>query len=306
MPGPTCVIYNPAAGRGRAKRLIEAAVARLAPDVELRPTKAPGHAVELAEEAAGGFARVVAAGGDGTVHEVANGLLRSGRLETVLSVLPVGSSNDYASALGLTRWSAGRPPGPPLETARVDVGVVRGGGRERFFVNCLGVGFNGMVAVESRRICRLRGAALYTTAFVRAGLRHFRQPPLTVRFDDAETAGPTLAVSVNLGQREGGFPIAPAAELDDGLFDTFHVTGVRRWHLARYLPALLAGTLPADHPNLRVGRCRCAAVRGGEPLCVHADGELFAVPADGVAAIEVELLPKRLAVEACPAYRPAK
>ena len=310
MPEPTCVIYNPAAGRGRARARIAAALPRLGPDVTLRATAGPGHAAELAEAAAReGFARVVAAGGDGTVHEVANGLLRAARPGVVLSTLPLGSMNDYAHALGLGRWWAGPPPGPPLAVARVDVGVLRAGGRERFFVNGVGVGFNGMVTLESRAIRRLRGPALYTLAFLRAGVRHFRQPEVTITFagGPAEIVRrPTLALTVNIGQREGGFPVTPAARLDDGLFDTFHVTGLRRWHLLRYLPALLAGTLPDDHPLMRRRRTAGVAVQAAEGLAVHADGELVCVPGDGVGEVDIAVRPGGLTVEVCPALRPGE
>ncbi len=104
----TCVIYNPAAGRGRAEKLLGELRATLGDEIELRPSRKPWHAVELARQAAEeGFAKVVAAGGDGTVHEVANGVLQSGRRDVVFSVWPIGSANDYAYSLGY-RSSGGR------------------------------------------------------------------------------------------------------------------------------------------------------------------------------------------------------
>ncbi|MGL6096299.1 MAG: diacylglycerol/lipid kinase family protein [Fimbriiglobus sp.] len=301
----TVVIFNPAAGRGRAKSLIDMAVQRLSGEVELRPTNGPGHAIELAESATNeGVGRVIAAGGDGTVHEVANGLLRTNRTNMVLSTLPLGSMNDYAHSLGLKTWWREPPPGSQLTVATVDIGIVRGGGRERFFVNGLGVGFGGMVTIESRSIRRLRGQALYTLAFLKAGWRHFRQPEMAVEFDGKTLFAPTLALSVNLAQREGGFPVTPDARLDDGWFDTFHAAGLKRWQLLRYLPALLAGSLPDDHPNLRRNRCRVVRLRSAVPLCVHTDGELFCVPSDEVRTLEIEIMPGRLLVETCPTHRP--
>src|SRR5262245_64885112 len=105
MPDPAkvCVIFNPASGRGRAIRGIERyrQVANI--DHVLRPTNAPGHAEEIAEQAVcEGFAKIVAAGGDGTVHEVANGVLKAGNLDVVFAVWPFGSANDYAYALGVS------------------------------------------------------------------------------------------------------------------------------------------------------------------------------------------------------------
>ncbi|MDB5310359.1 MAG: hypothetical protein JWO38_4561 [Gemmataceae bacterium] len=301
MPPATCVIYNPTAGRGKAEKLLKEIRETHPVGLEIRPTTRPGHAVELARAAAEqGFAKVVAAGGDGTVHEVANGILQSGNRETVLSVWPVGSANDYAFSLGMQAWWARRPEILPTETLDVDVGRVASGTRERFYVNSLGIGFNGMVTVEARKIRWLRGMPLYALAFLKAMVKHFVTPRVVVRFDDVETAGPTLALTINLAQREGGFPITPRASLTDGLADYMHATDLRRWHLIRYLPAMVRGTLPENHPRMRFGRARRIEVRAGSPLCVHTDGEFFCVPKDEVAEVVVEVIPARLRVEVYP------
>ena len=298
MTGRTCVIYNPAAGRGRAKAKIDATRRWAGPDAELLPTEGPGHAIELARAAAlAGCDKVIAAGGDGTVHEVANGLLRATRTDVILGVWPLGSSNDYAFALGLLPWFAQRGEGFTLGASAVDVGVVRIPRHERFFVNCAGFGFNGMVALEARGIRRLKGMPLYSLAFVRAMLWHYRTPVRTAKFDGVAVEGPTLSVSVNLGLREGGFPITPAAKLDDGLFDTLHVSAMKRRQMARYLPGFMRGRVPTHLPHLTPRLCRSVSSIGPEAICLHADGEMVCVPADGVREVEIELLPKRLSIE---------
>ncbi len=301
MTGDTCVIYNPFAGRGHGRKVIAATRAWAGPDADFRETREPGHGIALAEAAAReGFARVIAAGGDGTVHEVANGLLRADVPGIRFGVWPIGSSNDYASALNIGTWWERRGRGVTLTPKALDVGRVFSGTRSLFFVNCLGIGFNGMVALESRKIRSLRGLPLYASAFVRAMLWHYQAPPLTIRYDDMELALPTLAATVNVGIREGGFPVTSRAELDDGLFDYLHVSDAKRWQLARYLPALIAGTLPTDHPKIRTGRCSRVSVRGDTPLCVHADGEFFSRPEAGVTGLDIELLPRKLLVEMGP------
>lgn len=297
MPG-TCIIYNPAAGRGRAERWLKQARVSLG-DIELMPTARAGHAVELARAAAErGFGRIVAAGGDGTVHEVANGLLQSGNREAVFSTWPVGSANDYAYTLGMQTWWKTRTE--PTAIMEVDVGRVTAPGRERFYVNALGVGFNGMVTLESRSIRWLTGMPLYTWAFLKTMVKHFRTPPLRVRFDDQNVDGPTLALTINLAQREGGFPITPDADLADGLFDYLHATKLRRWHLLRYLPAMIRGKLPKNHPLLRTGRAARIQIESDDPLCIHADGEFFCIPSDGVREVSIEVLPRRMKVEVYP------
>src|SRR5436305_38117 len=96
------VIYNPSAGRGRAKSRLEGLMSRLAGRVVLASTDGPGHAETLAYQAAlNGCAVVGAAGGDGTFHEVANGILRAANPACALACLPIGSANDYAFAVGL-------------------------------------------------------------------------------------------------------------------------------------------------------------------------------------------------------------
>lgn len=292
-----CVIYNPASGRGRSARRQEELRRAWADRAVFWPTAAPGQAEELALQAArSGFATVAAAGGDGTVHEVGNGLLRAERSDVVLAVIPTGSANDYAASLGLEdRWWQ-REDSAVLPHA-VDVGVIRAPGRSRYFINCLGLGFVGRVAQESRRIRWLKGVPLYGLAALRCIYFHYHLTPMTVRSDEAERTTPTLAFSLELGRREGNFVLAPEAKLDDGLFDSIHAGPLRRRELLRLLPQLLLGRgLPPDYPNLWLGRCRRARIQAETPLVVHADGELFCVQADGVRELEIDLLPKALRV----------
>jgi diacylglycerol kinase family enzyme len=290
-----CVICNPASGRRRAAYRLDRLRRAWQDRAAFWPTRGPGQAEELAWQAArAGFATVAAAGGDGTVHEVANGLLRAGRPDVILAVLPVGSANDYAYSLGLDAdwW---RRQDPAVVPHPVDVGVVRSPTRTRYFVNGLGVGFNGQVTLQARRSQRLQGPALYGLAVLRTVCFHYALPPLSLRMDgDEERTVPTLALSLALGKREGNFVVAPQAVLDDGLFDYVHAGPLSRWDLVGLVPRLFAGALPHDYPNLWRGRCRRVSLRGGEDVIVHADGEMFCVPGDGVRDLEVELRPGAL------------
>jgi diacylglycerol kinase family enzyme len=261
---------------------------------EFQPTEEAGHAEELALRAAqAGFAVVGAAGGDGTVHEVANGILRAGRPEVALAVFPIGSANDYAHSLGLDAdwWQT-----PGHGTRAVDVGWVRSShGRERYFVNGLGLGFNGAVTFESRRIRRLQGVPLYSVALLRALWYHFKAPEVHISMDGESRTAPTLALSIALGRREGNFVLAPHAVLDDGLFDFLHAGLLRRWELVRFFPRMVTGRLPT-HPQIRYGRCREVSLSSLAPLTTHLDGELFSLPQDEVHGLEVRLLPGALSV----------
>jgi diacylglycerol kinase (ATP) len=302
MTRPTwCVIYNPTAGRGWAGRREAEIRRRLPADTVFMPTTGPGDAVLLATRAADeGFTTVVAGGGDGTVHEVANGLLASTHREARLAVLPLGSMNDYAFTLGVETWWKTGGSWDQLVPRPLDVCVLRWDDRVRHFVNGVGIGFNGMVTIESQKIRWLRGIPLYSLATLRAVARHFASPPMTITLDGQSAVHPTLALSLGIAQREGGFPITALAEPDDGLLDWVHVGDVRRWEMIRHLPNMISGDLPMNHPKLRHGRCGSVAVDSHSPLCVHTDGELACIPADRVTAIQVELLPRRLTVLAYP------
>lgn len=301
LPPDTCVIFNPSSGRGRSARRLAGVRRAWAERAVFWPTSAPGDAEELAWRAAqSGFATVAAAGGDGTVHEVANGLLRAERPEVLLAIVPIGSANDYASCLGITaNWWRCRESG--LQPRAVDVGIVRAPGRRRYFVNGLGLGFNGNVTRAARRIGWLQGVALYGLAVLQTLCFHYERIPMYVRMDETERRTPTLALSLALGRREGNFVVAPQAEVDDGLFDSIHAGSLRRRDLLRLLPHLFAGRgLPNDTPQLWLDRCRQVRLQAESPLIVHTDGELFCVPEDGVRELEIDLLPRALRVLGAP------
>jgi len=301
------VIFNARAGSGRAAGRLRQLRRVLGSHAEFRATEGRGHGEELACEAAdAGFPLVAAAGGDGTVHEVANGLLRSRRADAVLAVLPIGSANDYAHSLD---WEFSCPPssGPPadddaahpMNVRALDVGRVRDpSGRDRYFVCCLGLGLNGAVTLESRRIHRLQGMALYGLATLRALWYHYACPQMQIAFDEQPArAEATLMLSVLIGRREGGFVLAPHARLDDGWFDYVHSGALSRWEVLTLLPRLALSGPPSDHPKVRQGRCRRVHLRSEAPLTVHIDGEFFCKPEDCVKDIEIKLLPACLRVE---------
>jgi diacylglycerol kinase (ATP) len=222
--------------------------------------------------------------------------LRAGRPDVALAVFPVGSANDYAYSLGLdSSWWLKFPE--PSMARPVDAGTVHStAGPEQYFVNGLGLGFNGAVTLESRRIRRLRGVLLYGLALLRALHRHYTCPVMTITIDGSARQTPTLALTVAIGRREGNFLLTPHAVVDDGLFDYLHAGCVGRWELLRHVPAMITGDLPTDHPAIWMGRCRHVQVRSETPLTVHLDGELFSRPEDGVCDLEIHILPAALKV----------
>lgn len=285
-----CVIFNPAAGKRRARNALRDLRRQYADRAVFWPTQRPGHAGELASQAAAdGYAVVAAAGGDGTVHEVANGLLESPQSHAVFAVLPLGSANDYAFSLQrdqvVTPWL-------------VDVGIVRTNSTHRYFVNGLGIGFSGSVTAESRRIHRLQGRWLYGLATLRALWKHWHCVDLSLSLDHGlATHEEALMLSVMIAHREGGFLMASDAKLDDGWFDIIRAGRLSRYEILCLLARLTIGGLPRDHPKLQFSRANTLSLTSRQPLAIHTDGELFCQPFDDVHEVVIELIPKRLAVQ---------
>jgi len=299
--GRVCLIYNPVAGRGKTLRELNRVRPQF-PDITYHATTGPGHGEQLAYEASeAGYDTVIAAGGDGTVHEVANGLLRAPRTDVVFSTWPIGSANDYAYSLGLTQWWHPRNRATVCHTKAVDVGrITDGNGKQRHFVNCLGMGFNAAITVEARRIRFLRGMPLYALGLIRALQRQFLAPSIAVEFDGVTREVGTLGLSLLIAQREGGFPLMPLASLEDGLFDCMHVGPLTRWEVIRFLPRMATGKLPHDYPNLWLQKAATIRIRASQGVRIHLDGEFFCHPEDDVREFTIETLPKRLRVMTYP------
>lgn len=290
-----CVIFNPASGKGQAGRMLDRLRSRMPAHVDFMPIPAAGAGESTALSALeSGYRTLIAAGGDGTVHEVANAIMNSGH-DAMLGVWPLGSANDYAFALRLDK------PWERIEshsTRLVDAGRIETPcGRRRWFVNSLGVGFNGAVTLEARKIKWLRGMPLYGLGILQAMRKHYVAPLMKVTTDDRDRETPTLSLTVNLGKREGGFPLTPHADLADGLFDVLHVGAVSRWQLICHLPNMARGTLPDHHPLLWKHRAREVRMESPQPMRIHLDGEFFCHPEDGVTQATVKMFPAALRVQ---------
>jgi diacylglycerol kinase (ATP) len=276
-------IVNPAAGGGRGASAWArvTAVAEHRRDYECVLTDSPGHARRLAREAAaGGYQRIVAVGGDGTVSEVAGGLVGS---DAALGIVPAGNGNDFSRALGLPRvperaaWLALRGA-----TRRVDLGRVQVGQQCTVFVNVAGCGFDAEVVRRTASGRHARGALLYLMGIVQT-LSAFRPLPLRLVLDGQPIVRRALGVAVAIGPRYGGgMRIAPQAVLDDGLFDICVVGDLSPTRLLALLPRLYAGT-HTSHSAVEFFRCRELRVEALAPreVCCQADGELL----DGLPAV---------------------
>jgi YegS/Rv2252/BmrU family lipid kinase len=299
--GPIKIILNPIAGRGYGAK-VEAALRGMLEeegvDFELVRTRGPAHAPELAEQAVrDGFEVVVAAGGDGTTHEVVNGLMAAsgGKEAGTLGVIPIGSGSDFANTVGVPPDLQGACRRLARGTVRiVDVGLVRLPGEPaRYFDNTVNIGFGGVVTIESRKIKRLRGMALYLPVVLKTVFLLHQTPRVVIEYDDQEIALSALMVCVCNGSREGGgFFVAPQAQPDDGLFDLCITGEVSRLGMLRLIPHFMRGT-HVDRDPVTMARAKRVRITSPDSLVAHVDGEILCT--DG-REIEFEILPRILRV----------
>lgn len=297
----TQIILNPAADHGRAQQLKEEILdwAREYGDITLVSTRKPGDGRHLAEAAVDdGYDLVVAAGGDGTVHEVINGLVHGGRALATFGVIPIGSGNDFAFGLDLIaepevavrRLFTGEPRYVDLARLEDDHG------RYVLANNGIGIGFDATVNIQSRTITRVHGFAMYTLAALRTIALYYRTPGMELRFDGEKVEQEVLLLAIGLGPRVGGgFHLTPDAVHDDGQLDSCLVNPVSRATMLMMLTRVMRGThVTSKHVTMR--RSSYIDVISSMPLPIHVDGEIFAYPEDNVRRVSATPIPGVLPV----------
>ncbi|MGE5235238.1 MAG: diacylglycerol/lipid kinase family protein [Acidobacteriota bacterium] len=285
------LIVNPAAAGGRLGKHWPALQERLRSvglDLPFSVTEAPGHASVLAAEAVGrGAEIVVAAGGDGTICEVIQGLHDAGR--GVLAILPLGTGNDAARTLSLPLElePAARAV---LAGARRRVDLMRAGDRVVF--NAIGIGLLGAINVNAASIKWVRGIAAYLAA-ASGTLFRYRCPEIALSDGQFDYSGPMTILALHNGVTTGGgFRLAPRAVPDDGELDATLVAGIGVPARLGALVDAMKGTL-GRKPFTSEFRFRRLKLSCGERLPSHLDGNPFHIEPPG---ITFEVLPGALEV----------
>ena len=288
------VIVNPAAGRGAAGRRADRVARAFRSQgwvVELQRTDRPAQAAELAAAAArAGAERVIAVGGDGTVHEVANGLIAANS-DAALGVVPVGSGDDFSKVLGTFRLAPEAAVARIVASTprRVDVGRTCG----EYFVNSCGFGFGAAVVQARDAMHNLKGFLSYLIPIVRT-FAGFQPPRFAVESAEHRETGEMMMVEICNGTTAGGsYRFAPDADVADGRLDACLVRKVSIPRFLVALPRLIRGT----HTTMRefaLFRTARVTVRCPDaPLLMHLDGELRE---PGERECTVEVVPARLTV----------
>ena len=277
------VILNPYANRWGAKaRAGDTAAAFRAAGVEcdLVITDTVRQGTPIAEAAArDGFDAVVAAGGDGTINEVINGLIRAaGDGPTVpFGIVPLGTANDFNLMAGLPNTieasvgviAAGK-------TRRIDAGQVN----DRFFINNSAAAMEPMVTLENIKMTWLSGEIRYIVALLRA-LVKLKPWQMKLAWDGGGYEGPAYLLSVCNSPRTGGFMMAPGAELDDGLLDMVFAPQVSKGAVISILLKLMRGE-HVHHPAVTFRRVTAIDLTSVPGTPLHSDGEIFTESAEKV------------------------
>ncbi len=284
--GPLVLIANPQAGRGKVDAALPAVERVLRDhglDYRIVRTTHAGHATEAARQALRGGERfLVAVGGDGTVHEVVNGMIEDGQAvapDAVLGVVAAGSGCDFVRSFGLpgdAAQAAGRLAGDQVRT--IDVGSVTCAGDDepRYFVNIAEAGLGGAVVARTAgltRAGRFLGGAKYAAGFWLT-LPRFRPAPVRIDADGHAYAWRAFNVVVaNCRFYGGGMHISPKSDPGDCLLDVLVMTGPKSDSFTT-LPKVYKGAhLPHRHiAELRAGQLR---VEADTPFPVEADGEIL-------------------------------
>ena len=298
-PVRAAMIVNPASANGRtsrewpeiARHATEAGI-----DADVLITERPGHATELARDAAAaGTELVIAVGGDGTISEVVNGLADPDGTAPELAVICRGSGCDFIRTFGIPKQTAGAAKVAAGGTTRtIDLGRVRftghdGAPRTRYFANVASAGMTGIAAERVNNSGKPLGA---TVAFAWAAVATFvgyHNGAMRVQIDDErlELVSNNVIVA-NCKYFAGGMKILPDADPSDGLLDVLVWGDVSKVDLALNLHKLYRGT-HVTHPKATIRRAHEVTVTPAAPLPIEVDGEQ-----PGVTPVTFDVLPSVL------------
>jgi diacylglycerol kinase (ATP) len=291
------IILNPYANRwGAKKRLasVEEACRAAGLDFDLALIPAPGQGTRLAIEGVeAGYDMIIAAGGDGTVNEVVNGLiLASGDAPTIpFGVLPIGTGNDFNDMAQLPRsvakaaeiFVAGH-------TRQVDAGRVRFDGKTHYFDNNCAAAMEPLVTIENEKLVKLSGNIRYIVALVKA-LAKLKAWQMKISWDGGGYEGPIYLLSICNSPRTGGlFPMAPDASMSDGLFDFVIAPEISKLTVLVVLARLFRGT-HIYHKKVTYGRTAHISLVSEPGSPIHADGEVLS---KGSREIIYDILPGKI------------
>ena len=292
------IVLNPTAGRGRAISIEKPLVEYLRQRnivFQLEKTKGPIHASDLSRQLCKEFDIIVAMGGDGTVNEVAAGVLGS---TASLAILPIGSGNDFNKLIGIpnrinlaidTIVSGTKKL---FDLGRVSIKNSIGLSQVKNFMNTLGIGIDAEIAKEARRIKYLRGLPLYIVAVIKA-LSTYSPNEYTISDNSTTRKEKAYLLCAGNGIYEGGgFKMLPDANPSDSKLNICLIRKMSVWNAIQLVPKIIHGT-HEDNRMVTMWDSKILRVSSKQPFIIHGDGEIFEEKAMNVT---IDLMPKAISI----------
>jgi len=276
---PVSMFVNPAAGRGRAGRRLSRILdvfAEAGIDMDLQTSRSVGDLEDQIRIAvSSGAERIIVAGGDGSIHEAVNGIMRA-EGSAKLGIIPTGTGNDFAKACAIPLdWEqASRLLAARLTTdstyRQIDIGRMN----DRYFANGAGIGFDAKVTKVARSYRWPIGDLIYLLAIFRCMVDGIATPNVTIVADGLNWDAPLTLASISNGAWVGGmFHIAPMARNNDGQLELLIASPVSRLRIMSLLPKLIRGEHLAE-PEISHASVRRVRIEASTPVPSHLDGEV--------------------------------
>ncbi len=289
------IIFNPASGGGKAKKRLRKylnEIKRILPDIRIEETRYQAHAIKLARDLSTEVELIIAAGGDGTLNECANGILKANRQITLAS-LPIGTGNDIPLPNGMTT-----SPSELIQALKnpryhfIDVGYAIK--HDRYFLGVASMGFDAEVTYRANKESkRFPGTWNYFMAIFKT-LREFKPKNIQIRLSgNVSLLNPDgsikkeltsnftlpekemMLIAIGNGTRYGGgMLVCPHAKPDDGLLDLTFVRPAKKRVIIKVLPKVYRGT-HVKHPLVRTARTKEIEIKSDDLVRLQVDGEVL-------------------------------
>lgn len=283
------VIVNPNSSSGKTRNMIpdlDSGLKKRNIDFEIFTTSREREAIELTQKAiANHFDAVVAVGGDGTLHEVLNGI---GDSPVHMGIIPAGTGNDFVRPWN---WSKNLEEGlDRLERAKAKK-IDMAKADDKYFINSCSIAFDALVIKEANKM-RANGfsSLAYSLALMKSFVKYKHMP---VALDGKKEREVFLLSLMNGQYYGGGFGIAPKAQINDGLLDFIHIDGVSKWTVARKLPKIINGS-HLDDQIVHYEQRESLSFSSSQDFYLNLDGELYFYPKQS--KIKIQILPNALSL----------
>lgn len=279
------IIFNPQAGSGRAQKylpLIEDYLQQQNIDFDVLATERSGHAQSLVQSTdLTIYQAVIAAGGDGTLFEVINGLMSHREDQRIpFGVIPVGTGNAFSRELGLlpTDWQKGIDIIVNKKTKAIDIGQAKTAEQSFYFLNIIGMGFVVNAGRTTLKIKKLgKSAYTFATLWETAKLKKYPiKLSMTLADDQIETIDDSLVFVEVANSRYTGtsFLIAPDAKIDDGLLDVIILKRISRAKILTLFPTIYSGK-HVNYKEVDTRKVKSITIKTQQPMPLMPDGEFI-------------------------------